>query len=388
MRKVVMVSSLQPYSNYSSFLCEEIIQASKHFDTDFWILSESDPRNLNLSYAERIIQVWSKSFFSVFQIIFSLRKNKLDVLHVQHEFNMYGGFLSAIFFPLILLFARFRKIKVIVTLHGVPSLNIIDQKFIQAFFKNTFLVHPAILKIFFKIIFFVMGRLSNSIIVHTNYLKKTLTKDYYVKESKINVISHGVKEIHLNISRQGNSYKYFLYFGYISKRKGLEHVLNGYFKYLENTLFPDKVSLILAGGVIQGQEFALEEIKKLLLENAANEYVKITGFLDKDKISEYFQNCSAVVVPAEFSISASGPLSICFGYGKCPFVSNVPNISSEIEDGINGVLVNNSKWEEAFKMYSMEPEKILNIEEGSKVKAKERSWKNIAEKHLHIYQNI
>ena len=80
---------------------------------------------------KHVIPCWTEGIFYPFQIFKNLLKNKLDLIHIQHEFFLFGGLLSALLFPVLLIFCKLLRKPTIVTLHGIFSLSKIDQKFLK-----------------------------------------------------------------------------------------------------------------------------------------------------------------------------------------------------------------------------------------------------------------
>jgi len=300
---------------------------------------------------------------------------------------MYGGTLSAFLFPFLVGLTKLLRIKILITIHAVPDLRLVDKEFIGFFRKNTNLIHPFVLRIFFKYLFFLLGIFSDLLIVHTETLKKTLTNDYKLESNKIKVISHGVDTHNLNLSKQKSNEKYFLYFGYLSKRKGILDILDGYSKFIKNNPVQE-FKLILAGGVITGQEYAFEEIKSYIERLNIKEKVEITGFVDNAKIKQLFVNAYVVLVPAVISISASGPLAQAYSYNKCVIASKLGNFCEEVTNDYDGFLVEKSGWGDKLAYVVNNYQHVINIEQNVKNKALQRSWKNISALHLNLYKSL
>jgi glycosyltransferase involved in cell wall biosynthesis len=101
--------------------------------------------------------------------------------------------------------------------------------------------------------------------------------------------------------------KYFFYFGYMVRRKGLGFVLDGFKRFVEK--YPKTTyNLVLAGGVIGGQERALTEIEEMISKNILQDRVWIRGFVDEKDLDGLYGKAEAVVIPAKVSMGSSGPL--------------------------------------------------------------------------------
>jgi len=370
-----MVSSLQPYSNYSRYLAQALVKNK----VDLTVLAEKDEKNKNIKDCGKVILTWDKSPKFIWQIIKQINKTKPDLVHLQHEINMYGSFISIPLFLLIPLYLKIKRIKTVTTIHAVVSKKIIKEDFSSMFTKK--IKFPIwFQKLAYIIIYKSLGIFSDEIIVHTNLLKNILVTEYKVKNSKIKVVPHGVPDLKENKRKDD----YFFYFGYIAKRKGLGDVLKGYSKYYEKNKATAK-NLILGGGFIKGQEYAKEEIEDIIAKLNLAEKVKLTGFLNEGQMDKYFSEAYCVIIPAKISISASGPLAQAFSYGKCVLASNLGNYPEEIKNNMDGILVNKNGWAKAFEVT---PEKVGSIEKNAVEKAGDRNWNRIGMRHKKIYESV
>ena len=391
MSQIYLVSSLLPQTNYSQYLCNAL---HRLIDNQLIVYTDKNPENKEIKDCGQIKLVWPKGIGYFFQIINHAGKDKPEVMHFQHEINMFGGPMSALIFPLLLLWLRLSRIKLIVTVHAVVAPQEMTRDFIDSFTNGSKIITPGLLKLVFQYLYHTIGLFSHQIIVHTLLMKKILIEVYGVNEEKLQVIPHGVpviktekvknKKILEDLDIKG---KYFLYFGYIARRKGLENVINGWAKFLKKNQ-QQQYQLILAGGVISGQEFAKAEIEKLINDLGINNQVKLVGFVTQKQIAKLFIAAYAVVIPAKISISASGPLAQAFAFNKCVLVSKIGNFIEEINHNRDGILVDNQKWDEAFNLLAKNPNLVKQIERQVKFKAQQRSWGRVAEQHLSIYRQL
>jgi len=106
-----------------------------------------------------------------------------DVVHIQHEYNLLGGY-GLPFFELYDEL-EYQKKKVITTMHNVLSQN---EEFKSGRIK-TFLR-----KLLYRKQNKVIGKVSDKIIVHANFFKKILVDEYNLPEEKIIVLPQGIRE--------------------------------------------------------------------------------------------------------------------------------------------------------------------------------------------------
>src|SRR3989344_7342586 len=97
---------------------------------------------------------------------------KYDVIHIQHEYNILGNYGLPFFLLYFLLF--FSEAKIITTMHTILSQ------------KETFPGSSRLKTSLRKILYLIQNRwinwFSDIIVVHTSFLKETLSKEYHVKK--------------------------------------------------------------------------------------------------------------------------------------------------------------------------------------------------------------
>ncbi|OGC45108.1 hypothetical protein A2V49_02280 [candidate division WWE3 bacterium RBG_19FT_COMBO_34_6] len=380
--KIVMITSLQPYSNYSRFLCQNIDKNK----VDLIVYSENNKKNLKIENCGNIKLLLDRSIFIYFRIIKELLNDKPDIVHLQYELNMYGGIFVNLIFPFFLIILKILRFKVLVTMHSVVDGKIINKDFVKLFRGDNSKIPASLLKIYFYYSHFFIAKISNLVIVHTNILKNILSNEYSISKKKIFVIHMGVPIMFDKY--KNNNKNYFFYFGYIVRRKGLENMILGFKKFLDKSKNNKRFKLLLSGGVIKGQEFAKTEFQNLIKKINVKNNVKLLGFLDKDEIHEYCRNAYSCVMPAVITISASGPLSMVFGHGKLCIASKVGNFKEEIIHMHDGYLIANNKWDKAFEYVANNKKFVIKAEKNVKIKALERSWANAACKNIKIYEKL
>lgn len=378
--KVVYISSMLPSGHFSQILTNGIIQ---HKNVDLLVYTDKNLKNLDIKGCGTIKNIWSKTAMFVLEILKEIVKDKPDVIHIQHEFTMYGSIKNAVLFPLVLLFLRLSGNKIVLTIHACVYKKQIDDNFISLFSnKKVIGLSPLTLKAFFFYTYKISSFFSHAIISHTHLLKDMLVKDWGVPFSKVYVIPTGIPPKKISNVKKKN---YFLYFGYMVRRNGLNYVLSGFSKFVKQN---KKFKLILAGGIIKGQEQAFEEIKDYINENGLKKYVKIKGFIEEKEQDKLFREAFAVAIPAEVSMGSSGRLYHAQSYGKCIIASDIGHFQEDIKHLRDGILIENNKWDEGFKYVVDNPEKVLFIEKNVIKKASSKSSSAIAEKHIEVYKQI
>ena len=105
-----------------------------------------------------------------------------------------------------------------------------------------------------------------------------------IPENKIKALHNFVelKDYDLETSDEG----YALYFGRLSKEKGILNLINAFTKLKEGKLY------------IAGEGPEKETIENIIKENKLEDRVKLLGFLNSDQMKETIRKCKFVVVPS------------------------------------------------------------------------------------------
>ncbi len=281
--------------------------------------------DIESDYVENGITIkrcWSKGVIYPFEIFLNVLKSKVDVIHIQHEFFLYGNGISAGFFPLMQLLLRLLNKPIIVTIHGVIPLSKLNEEFIE---ENQLNGNPVILKAGLYSLVKLIVMLSARTIVHENKLKEILQNEYKCNSSKIQVIPHGIEErkdsIESDRAKQLLGYqdkKIVLFFGYLTGYKGIELLIEAF-----DNLDDKDTILIIAGGehprLKEDESYKdyIASLKKKATDTGKN--IIFTGFVPEEEIGIYFSAADVVVCPYTVFMASSGPLSLSLAYSK-PFL--------------------------------------------------------------------
>ena len=391
-KRLIIVGSILPATNYSAYLIEALQKKfASEIETLVYTSLEKENKKTDL---KNIKLVWSKNLAYPFQISRQVLKDKPQFIHLQHEFNMFGGFGTALIFPLLPFLLRMMGIKVVITIHAVVSPKQINNEFLETFWqnKNKFLL--PLVRTFFYSLFKSLGWFSDKIIVHTPGLKHILIEDYHLKSDKVMVISHGVpdeikfsknEKIGKEIKKKINNKRFFLYYGYLHKRKKIELLLRAFQmvtkKYVHSLL-------VVAGSTLQ-KDYE-EKLKKMVFELNLAKKVIFLGFVSEDDL-RWLIDCSLfVLLPASYSIAASGPLAQMIAHHKPVIVSNIGVFKEEVRDNIDGFSAKNTPVDWASKIEQLLKDKKLSqrIVVNLKKKHQQRKWSIIAGETYNLYQTL
>lgn len=229
--------------------------------------------------------------FSLFKKLFGLLKFK--VIHIQHEYNLLGGFGLPYFFLLGFL-GLFRSKRLVVTMHTVLSQS---EKFKSGRIKT----------ILRKILYFLQNRwiglTSSKIVVHARFFKEILINEYGIKEDKIIVLPHAIIEDikipnkiqarkELNLS--GNIY---LLIGTMIPDHGHDIIIKQADKIGKTILIVTNPSSVNDRNVKRITTF-LDENKNIVKNKKFEKFVRFNlGFVSYDKWWKYFAAADLVLLP-------------------------------------------------------------------------------------------
>lgn len=325
---IAMVSTHPDSEGGVSSYTENLIRSLREHGLNVHLITNKVKDN-SIDECEDIFPCWDFGFRYPFQIFKTLYKCKPDIIHIQHEYFLYGGALSALLFPVLIFLAKLSGCQVIVTLHGVIPLSELSKKFLTLNdIKGPASVHKIGLIFLTKIILLV----SDSVIVHGNFFAETLIEEYGCPEKKIHVIPHGIKKIDPKVSQDvaKNSLglkrrTMIFFFGYIAKYKGVEMLIDGFQLLTEK--YPDWV-LIIGGGAhprFKNNYSYNRYVSKLRgMAYSTNKQIIFTGFIKEEDLAKYFSAADLLVFPYTVIMSYSGPFAIASSYGKCVISSNIP----------------------------------------------------------------
>ncbi len=367
-----------PSGHFSQILTHAI---QKQKNVKLIVYTDLNKKNLHIKNCGKIKTVWPRTALFIYKILNEIMKDKPDVVHIQQEFNMYGSIKTAALFPFLVLGLRLLGLRVVVTIHAAVFKKQVNESFIRLFTaKKTRLITPFTLKLFFDYIYRSISLFATVVILHTELMKTMLVEDWGVNLKKVRVIPTGIPQ---KRKYNGKTEPYFLYLGYMVRRNGLQYVLNGFAKFSKNN---PKYRLVLAGGVIKGQEYAFEEIKDYVKKLNLSSRVEMRGFVEEKEQDNLYKKAYAVVIPAKVSMGSSGRLYHAQSFGKCVLCSNIGHFREDIFHMKDGILVDNLQWDKAFALTAGKPQLVQMIERNVWLKAKEKSTTYVAKRHLEVYK--
>lgn len=293
---------------------------------------------------------------------------KGKVLHVQ-----WWSYVLAPVYVTVMLFAKLRGRKVLVTMHNVKP-------------HEAGLVKNLANKI--------VASFGDHFIVHTDGGKKDFVREYKKPADKVTVIPHGillpdsgVKGVSSSEARKELNIpataKVLLFFGIIRDYKGLDVLLEAFAKVRQNT--PDAY-MIVAGKPWQDWDIYQRIIDKHDLAENMRLDLK---FIPEDDIEMYYRAADVAVLPYKYFDAQSGAGALALPFGKAMVVTNEGGLPDLVRSE-KAIAKANDIDDLTEKITAILGDEKLrrSLEKDSLELAKKYSWDTIAQQTIEVYQNL
>jgi glycosyltransferase involved in cell wall biosynthesis len=274
----------------------------------------------------RIHECWEKgSIWFFWQILREIRRiPSLKAIHLQHEFNQFGGATTVFMIPALLWLIRFiLGKKIFITIHEVVGRELLNPD--QA--KNFYLpVPPGIAVYLFRWYYRMIAVAANEFFVQHIRFLNMLKNEMGIKKSA-QILPIGTEDNAVLASRSHSREKYsfpasdrvLLFFGTLDWRKGLDILLDA-FDQLPRPVY----RLIIAGGQpvrIKDRPEYKEWYAKLSHRIEGNPAITQIGFVSDEDIPQLFAACDLVVLPYVVRQTVSAVLNHAASYER-PFIGS------------------------------------------------------------------
>lgn len=161
----------------------------------------------------------------------------------------------------------------------------------------------------------------------SDFTKKKLEEGKFTSRSFVKLRNFLPEGTEYKIRPALRTYPYILYFGRISKEKGLITLVRAFCSY------GFALSLHIAGGGPQS-----EELKRYVSENNYTDRVVFTGYLAGDELKRELAEAKAVIIPSECYENAPYSIMEAQAMGKPVLGADIGGIPELVEDGVNGYI--------------------------------------------------
>ncbi len=305
-----------------------------------------------------------------FYLLSHINRKNTDVIHIQW-LNLI--FIDGIIIPL---YFRLIGIRIVYTAHDVlphSRENLLN-----------------------RILFFVIYRLPDHIVVHTEFIKARIINEFGVLPQKITVVRHGLYSIPNDLElKKDNARKIMcidpddfviLFFGIITKYKGLKVLLDA-FEKVEKVIANTR--LIIAGKVDTKYQ---KEFEALLVNYQSDKVIIVSDYIEENKVQVYFKSADFTILPY-LEASQSGVMFLSYTFGLPVIAPNLGGFPNDILEGRTGYLFNAGDSEslaeaivKLFKKMEFKDSKTASFIR--KYTLANYSWESTGLKLSQIYSNI
>ncbi|HID78388.1 MAG TPA: glycosyltransferase [Planctomycetaceae bacterium] len=361
--RIGFVSSYPPIECGVGTYTEALNRALRKLDNETFVMSQFGAQGQGIF---PVYQPDSPTLAA--DIFYTSTRMTPDVMHIQHEFALYGSQKSVAILELILRY-RLAGIPVVTTLHTVYPEPARDERIIL---RN------------------VLAE-SDAVIVHEPFQKETLVQ-YFGHGEKIHVIEHGIREIEpvpdakRKLDLEGK--KVVMICGYFRPSKGFHRVLNFFPEICRRD--PDAV-LVVAGKVrgIEAQDYQRQLFTQLNQSPVVDQIVFLRGQFPQHTFDTILSAADCIVLPYEKG-SQSGMLAQCFALRRPAVVSALPAFQLLIQRSGGGIVCRtDEEFVEAILTVLNDPQRRCRLQENMARYVRERAgWSHIARKHVSVYHQV
>lgn len=312
-----------------------------------------------------------------------------DIIHIQFQLTIFGKlfkFLPGFYMALFLICLKLlTNAKIVIAMHDAPT--IIDAR--EQGKKGMLLYN------YYKLLNVFTRKFSDKIIVHSENAKEIYLNEWKYPKEKIVVLPLGlpvnIRVLNKNLAKKKIGYsnkKVLAVLGYIKASRNYNQILES-LKDLDKN-----VILIFIGQVqLKKHQIVYDNLVKKINEFGLNERVKLLGFVENSKMSEYLSATDIGIVPYSrgFGDFMSSTMAMQLAY-KIPILGtnirpfeNLKKQSKCIEtydkDSVKDLI---KKINELLK----DKEKINSLKINTNKYWKENNWNEIGRKTKEVYLSL
>jgi glycosyltransferase involved in cell wall biosynthesis len=300
------------------------------------------------SYIVRLPRFGQKTPEMLQNIVDSIPVDKVDLIHVQHEYGLYqgleGGFYAAL--------KRLGK-PIITTMHAIGVRWDVDR---------------------------VIASTSDKVIVHNEFCARRFGFSSVV-------IPHGTKPCEVPSAEEAKRslgidprVPIVGYCGFISEYKGLETLFEAMVKV-------PKVAVLVGGGWFAGPGTAyIENLKQKSLA-ALPGRCQWLGYVADEKLPTVYGAMDLVVYPSRFA-TESGALLMALSHGKAVLASNVPPFKEKEKQGALITFKDVGDLRRKIKRLLRDEDLRMKLAEGAKRFSYQNRWEVVAKTHIKLYEDV
>lgn len=374
--KVIYTSSYIPrkcgIATYTKDLTNDINQLNPYALSEIMAINRPEE---SLSYPWEVkFKITQSELETYLQAANYANQSEADVVHLQHEFGLFGGNCGDYIIP----FVESIKKPLVITFH-----TIIEDPNSE-----------------YGMIFKRLANRADAITVMLNVSIQKLTEKYGISEDKITAIPHGTPDLPFESSelpkkRRKLSGKLVLgNINLLTPGRGIEYALEAVAQIAKK--YPNVLYLVIGQThpVFRQQhgETYRESLKKLVRKLKIQKNVRfINKYISLEELINWLKCMDFYITPyLDPTQASSGALAYAIGSGKCCISSSYVYAKEALSEG-KGVLVpfkDSGSIANAVLDLLENPQKKLEIEKKAYQYGRLMTWSNVALQHLDLFQTI
>jgi len=361
--KIAIISTYPPIecgiATYTSYLAKEL----KSLKNEIHIVSQFGAKG------KRVYAVFKANDPDLAEKISkTIAKINPEVVHIQHEYGLYGGH---------------KKVNIISLLHKLKSFHIPLVITLHTVYEEFSEEERLIIKELIKA--------ANAVIVHHHYQKEAI-RSAIGNVNQIYVIPHGVRVIEpiprakRRLGLEGK--KVVLLSGYLRASKGFERMVSLFPRIAEE--LPEAVLVIAGGTRFPGHSAYKDKLFHLINESPVRDKIRVLrGPFPQPTFDMIFSAADVVVFPYLKS-SQSGIMAHCISFGKPAVTSNLKTFRELTQEARNSLIARDDKELASKTIKILKDDKLRKtLSENAKRYAREKaSWKIVAGKVTDLYHRV
>lgn len=217
----------------------------------------------------------------------------------------------------------------------------------------------------------------NKIVTPSNFYKKQLM-EYGIEDNRIIAIPNFLDIYKYDIQTRDDGYA--LYFGRLSKEKGILNLVEAFSNIKNQKLY------------IAGDGPEKESIERIIQTRNLEKNIKILGFLNEKEMQEKIANCKFVVLPSIWYDNCPYSILETLTIGKPVIGSDIGGIPELVRDKINGLIFEHDNildLEEKMKLLFENKELVEEYGiKAKKIAQKEYAKDEYYDKLIEIYKDV
>jgi glycosyltransferase involved in cell wall biosynthesis len=299
-----------PQSGVGQYLVELLERLSDRFDVT--VLAAADTSYRRIGHA-KVVPSWTPDSRCVYQILRALNSIRPDVVHLQHEFNLFGGLLPTALLSGAIVTRRSLGPPMVTTLHGVVEKSAMTPAFLA---HNNLPPLPRAARAALDLAYRTITMASSKVIVHHEHFQSVLRHSYGVDGTKIEVIPFG-SDHHLatqrSVAKRRSDARSILVLGFLAGYKMPELVV----QLAEEKLLPNAVFHFVVGRNprINSAQYDKRYSDLANRVQALGSRATWSGYVPDEELSHIFSKSDVVVLPYTECVSGSAVASLAQAHG-------------------------------------------------------------------------